>query len=120
MTKRAPESLGDRRTPLASSVLYILIALAAGPRRSRDIAAEVRRISAATVSERTTRRLLGRMRDLDVVTNPPGRSESGTTEFELTPFGIAILRDEITRLKSLIDRLDVEALCQVAPSVRNS
>jgi DNA-binding transcriptional ArsR family regulator len=110
----------ERHTPLAPPTLYIFVALAAGPRSARDIAAEVQRISAATVSERTIGRLLRRLRALDIVTDPHARSGTRSRELALTPLGIVILRGEIMRLRSLIDRLDVQALCEVSPRIRPS
>jgi hypothetical protein len=103
------------RVPLAPSVLYVLVSLAAGQRSARDVATEVRRLSAESVSERTTRRLLGRMKTLEVVSTSGGRPEAATQDFELTPLGAAILCDDIQRLKALIDRIDVQALCAAVP-----
>ena len=121
MPPQSHDPTRHKRTPLAPSVLYILVALAAGPRSARDVAAEVRRISAETVSARTTRRLIGQMKALEVVVNHADRPGSTTADFALTPLGTAILRDEIQRLKSLIDRLDVQAVCAAAPPrVRHS
>ncbi len=110
----------ERHTPLAPHTLCIMVALAAGPRSARDIAAEVQRISAATVSERTIGRLLRRLRALEIVTDPHARSATRSRELALTPSGIVILRGEIMRLRSLIDRLDVQALCEVSPRIRPS
>ena len=119
-----PHSHGPTRhkhKPLAPPVLYILVALAAGPRSTRDVAAEVRRISAETVSARTTRRLMGQMEGLEVVVKYADQPGSTASDFALTPLGTAILRDEIQRLKTLIERLDVQAVCAASPPrVRHS
>lgn len=114
MNQHPPGGTGESRAPLAPPVLYILVALAAGPRIARDVFAEVRRLSAESVSERTMRRLLGRMEALDVVSGRAERSGASSPDFALTALGVAILVDEIQRLKSLIDRVDVQALCAAA------
>jgi DNA-binding PadR family transcriptional regulator len=109
----------EARLRLASTVFYILVSLAAGPKDRRAIVTEARRVSVGTVSERTILRLLTKARELNVVTETPLSSPGAAPEFELTSLGTALLREEVARLRSLIDRIDVQAICHVASRTQN-